>query len=200
MTDNAPPSEVLIAKGSTEYRVKRYIMIVVLIGMGLWVGHDGFNAWPAENARIEQIKVEQRQTSDPQTLTRLTDELKTLKPHTPTDILMQRVLFFLLPPLGIAYLIWTIYNSRGVYRLSGQTLEVPGHPPVDFDEVTAIDKQLWDRKGIAFIDYNHAGKTGRLRLDDFVYQAKPTREIFKRIETHTLARTSAASAAAGDGN
>lgn len=180
--------EVIVAKGSGEYRVKRYIMIAILIIMGLWFGHDGFTKWPADNKRIEQIKIEQRRTTDPATLTKLTDELKTITPRSDLDILMQKGLFFLLPPLGIAYLIWTLYNSRGTYRLAGNKLNIPGHPEIDLDQVTKIDKQLWDRKGIAMIDYDAAGQKGTIKLDDFVYQAKPTRDIFKQIEEHTLAR------------
>lgn len=187
----------IVARASGEYRIKRYIMVAVIVGMGAWFGYDGFKAWPEENARIEQIKQRQRETSDQDELTKLAAELKKLKPHTDTDIALQKVLCFVLPPLGLAYLVWTLYNSRGRYRLEGTKLSVPGHPEIELDQITAIDKQLWDRKGIAYIDYDVAGRTGRLKLDDFVYQPQPTREIFKRVEAHTLARVAGAGPEAG---
>jgi hypothetical protein len=195
--ENTPPSggNIIIARASTEYRIKRYIMVAVVIGMGLWFGYDGFKRWPAENARIERIEQEQRRTDlTAEQRDQLVKERKALPGtrHSDTDLLWQKILFFTLPPLGIAYLAWTIYNSRGHYRLEGTRLAVPGHPAIDLDHITKIDKQLWDRKGIAYIEYDTGAGTGTLRLDDFVYQAAPTREIFKRVEAHTLARVAAA--------
>ncbi len=193
-TDTQPASSnILIARGSAEYRIKRYIMIAIIIGMGLWFGYDGYKGWPEENARIRAIEEEQRQAgTTEERRAELANELKNLKEHSETDILLQKILFFTLPPLGLVYLAWTLFNSRGQYRLEGNRLAVPGHPEIDLDQITKIDKQLWDRKGIAYIDYDAGGQTGRLKLDDFVYQAKPTREIFKRIEEHTLARVASA--------
>jgi hypothetical protein len=56
---------------------------------------------------------------------------------------------------------------------------------VPLSAIRRIDKRLWDRKGIAFIDYDldgSGGAGGRLKLDDFVYERKPTDEIYERIE------------------
>jgi hypothetical protein len=74
-----------------------------------------------------------------------------------------------------------LYGTRGAYRLSGNTLHAPGHPPVPLDAVRAIDQSKWDRKGIVYIDYELNGKTGRLKLDDFMYQREPTDQIHDRI-------------------
>jgi hypothetical protein len=195
MENATETGNIIIAQGSGEYRVKRYIMVAVIIGMGLWFGYDGFKRWPAQNARIDQIEQEQRSPDlTPEQREALAKERKGLPgtKHSDTDLLWQKILFFTLPPLGLAYLVWTLYNSRGRYRLEGTHLSVPGHPTIELDQITKIDKQLWDRKGIAYIDYDANGRTGTLRLDDFVYQAKPTRDIFKRVEEHTLARVAAA--------
>lgn len=157
----------VIAKPSKEYRVKRYLMVLILAGSGLWFMYDGYIGWPAENAEIAK------------------DPKSEKKPHSATDLAIQRWLG-LLVPVGIGVLVFALYNSRGRYVLRDQILNVPGHPPVPLDAIRSIDKTDWERKGIAYINYELPnGTAGRLRLDDFIYDRKPTDEIFKRIEEFT---------------
>jgi hypothetical protein len=93
------------------------------------------------------------------------------------------VLSFALPVLALAMLLRTLYVTRGRYRLADDVLEVPGHPPVPLSAISQIDRRLWERKGIAMLDYELAdGRRGRLKLDDYAYQRKPTDAIFARIE------------------
>ena len=185
------PARPIVARGSTEYRVKRFIMVFILVGAGCWFGYDGFYGYPAENKKVADVEAQlatARAAAKPDEteLTRLEGQLKTLKKHTDTDIRWQRNLFFMLPPVGLAVLIFALYNSRGRYHLQNDVLSVPGHPPVPLDAITAIDKTHWDRKGIAWLDYELPnGKIGRLRLDDFIYQRVPTDDIYKRVEEVT---------------
>jgi hypothetical protein len=89
---------------------------------------------------------------------------------------------------ALLLLTWTFYRSRGLYRLANQTLYAPGHPPVPLDRIQLIDKTLWDRKGIAYVEYQTpAGHTRRLKLDDFLHQPGPTRQICARIEAYLVA-------------
>jgi hypothetical protein len=176
----------IIARAGSYYRNMRYLMAVVLVGMGLWFGYDGFIGWPRENVEFDRLEKE-RQTAEQQgdrnRASQLLAEQNKMKRHTDWDLGLQKFLCFTLPPLGIAVLIWALYNSRGEYRLEGTTLHVPGHPPVPFENITEIDRRLWDRKGIAHVNYDLGdGRQGRLRLDDFVYQRDATDEIFKRVE------------------
>jgi len=169
----SPPREEIVAKGALYYRMTRILMVVMFVGMGSWFAYDGWIGWPEENKKAEL-------------------EPTKYKRHSGTDILLQKVLASTLPPLGIALLIWTFYNSRGAYRLDmNNQLHIPGHPAVPLESITRIDKRLWDRKGIAFIDYavDRQTEPGRLKLDDFVYEREPTDEIFKRVETFVLAET-----------
>ena len=63
----------------------------------------------------------------------------------------------LLPVAGVAFLCWALYNSRGAYRLTGETLRVPGHPPIPLDRIEELDKDKWDKKGIAYVNYRLSG-------------------------------------------
>src|SRR5688572_2258192 len=112
MTTEANVSEEIVAKAGKYYRNTRYLMAIMFIGMGFWFAYDGFIHWPRLKAEAEA---------------KLARGEKTEKPKTNMDILIQRMLGVSLPPLGVALLAWTLYNSRGAYRLSGSTLHVPGH-------------------------------------------------------------------------
>jgi hypothetical protein len=179
----------LVAKASREYRVKRLIIVAMLVVFGLWFGYDGFINWPNENARIKAIGTEieaARKANDEAKVKALDAERSKLKEHSDTDLMFQKVLCFTLPPLGLAVLAWSLYNSRGAYRLQDERLHVPGHPPIPLDAIRSIDKTDWDRKGIAYVNYELVnGAKGAARLDDFIYDRVPTDAIFKRIEDYT---------------
>ena len=68
-------------------------------------------------------------------------------------------------------------------------LHVPGHPPITYDNVRRIDKRKWDRKGIAFIHYEHGNPPmpAVMKLDDFAYERKMTDAILARIEQNVIA-------------
>jgi len=171
------PDEI-IARAGTYYRWTRYLISVgLLIVYGSFFIKDGFVTWPQELKRAQYLE---SIGSHPE-----------VKPHSETDIMINRALGATLPPLGLALLIWTLYKSRGQYRLSGHTLYVPGHPPVPLESIVKIDKTLWDKKGIAVIEYALPASDGsvdttlksrELELDDFVYDRNPTDAIVERIE------------------
>ena len=187
-TDPAPasaaPAGEIVARAGQYYRNTRYIMCALLVGAGLWFAYDGWIGWPEHNRKVAEVKRridEADRAGDTNGAAAARAELgKMSKEKSSSDILLQKILAVSLPPVGIGLLAWALYASRGAYRLSGRTLHVPGHPPVTFDQITRIDKRLWDRKGIAYLDYEGGGK--RIKLDDFVYDRKPTDQIFERIE------------------
>ena len=178
------PSGDIVARAGQYYRNTRYIMCALLVGAGLWFAYDGWVGWPEHNRKVGEVKrrIDQADNAgDTNGAAAARAELgKLSKEKSSSDILLQKVLALSLPPIGIGLLAWALYNSRGAYRLSGRTLHVPGHPAVSFEQITRIDKQLWDRKGIAFLHYE--GSTKSIKLDDFVYDRAPTDKIFERIE------------------
>lgn len=172
----------LVAKAGRYYRVARVLMTVLLLAYGGWSIYDGFISWPKWP------------------ITHPNEE-----PHTQVDILLNKVLGVILPPLGLGVLFWAYYNSRGQYRLESGVLHVPGHPPVPLEKVHSVNRELWDRKGIAYVTYDlteaptrakagapvaYSGVAksarGTLKLDDFVYDRAPVDQIFKAIEASLL--------------
>jgi hypothetical protein len=185
---------VIIAKPGRYYRVARYLMCLLLLAYGVWSIYDGFISWPKWGIT-----------------THLNEERK-----TSTDIMLNKVLGIVLPPTGLFILFWAMYNSRGQYRLENGILHVPGSPPVPLNKIHSVNRELWDRKGIAYVEYDltevpqpsaarpakpgapvayapvayaSAGKKGprgKFKIDDFVYEREPTDEIFKAIEESLL--------------
>jgi hypothetical protein len=172
MTDTnekqATSQSPVAARAATYYRMTRYIMVVVLFGYGLWSIRDGFYRYPQENAAAKAAG-------------------KDILPHPGLDVPFNQVFGIVLPPLAIVMLCYCLYKSRGEIRLDGQTLSAPGHPPVSLDAITAVDQRLWDRKGIAFVEYELPDRKGRITLDDFIYERPPIDEIHKRITDYLAA-------------
>jgi len=191
-SQSSAPTGPIIARASNEYRLKRLVIVVMLVGSGLWFAYDGYIGWPRENQRLAELKKEQesaRKANDDSKVIQLATQIKNVHegtPHSDTDLMMQKLLAFSLPPLGIFVLAWALYHSRGIYRLQDNQLAVPGHPPIPLDAIRSIDRTDWDRKGIAWINYELPNGISRSAcLDDFIYQRKPTDEIFKQIELYT---------------
>jgi hypothetical protein len=165
-----PASPEYVAAAGRYYRNARYLLTLIMFGMGLWFAYDGFVNWPAEQARFAAMTPRQ--------------QAQATRPHTDMDILIQRGLAIVLIPLAPLLLAWFLHRSRGEIRLSNNTLLAPGHPPVPLDAIRQLDMGSWERKGIAYVEYEAPGssRAGRITLDEFVYQCDPIRAIVAHIE------------------
>ncbi len=188
---DAAAADEIIAPPDARYRWKHLIVAIVLIAAGGWFAYDGWIKWPNDNRKIEQVQKDKEAASaagDTAKVELLAKQLQDLSYHGPWDLLLQKFLAFTLPAFGIFWGAWTIKDTRGVYRMSGNTLEVPGHPPVTVDDIRRIDKRKWDKKGIAYLHYEigQPPTSGVLKLDDFAYERKPVDEILERIEKNVM--------------
>jgi hypothetical protein len=188
----------IVAQPEVGYRWKHLIMSILMIAGGMWFAYDGWINWPKMNvdaARVEKQLERAQHDKDDKKAAELSAELRKYEKHNDASILLQKILAFVLPGFGLFWGTWTIKDTRGQYRLAGDTLHVPGHPPVPFDHIRRIDKRKWDRKGIAYLHYEHgAPPTQRvLKLDDYAYERKPTDDILELIERNLLAPSAAAS-------
>lgn len=160
------------------YRNARLLMVALMLGLGGWFIKDGFYSYPKAN---EDAIKKARDNGETDKFDK--DGKFVGKPeHSDTDIALQKVLGFLLIPVGFGYLFFFLNKSRGAYRMEGDVISIPGHPDFRVAEVQRVDKRLWDRKGIAKVDYKTAaGATGTVTLDDFIYDRPPTDAIYYRM-------------------
>jgi hypothetical protein len=167
MADQQTPSSsgTIVATADRTYRLKRFALVLILLVYGGLSIRDGFVKYPADNARARTQGLD-------------------IMPHPGYDVQLNKYLGMILPPLALVFFSWTFYVSRGKYRFDGSAVHVPGHPAVPLIAMRKIDRSKWDRKGIAYVEYQFPGtsKGGTFKLDDFVYQRNPTDQIFARID------------------
>jgi len=192
----AVPESDIVATGGAYYRRMRYIVAGILVITAVWLAYDGWVNWPAMNRKYTEITnqideaTRQIESSDDKPAKdrmehareNLIQERKDLKFHDDLAILLQKILTFALPVLGGALVMWAHHNSRGEIRLTHDTLTAPGHPPVHLDQIVALDTRLWDKKDIAYVDYDVPPAKGRIKLDAFLYETDPIVKIYERIE------------------
>lgn len=200
-TNGAP---VIVARAGRYYRNARYIMFSIIVVMGCWFLYDGFVKYPADNkafaeteAQIRPLReqearaqVQGKKFDNEAELQRLVFQLKNeRRKHDDFGITVQKILGFALPPIGIGLMIYWLRCSRGEIRLENKILTAPGHSPAPLAQIDDLDKALWEKKGIAFVFFTLPnGTTDKICLDDFVYQARPIREIVKAIEAEIAAQ------------
>ena len=170
-----------MAHAGTYYRITRYVMVVLLFGYGIMSIYDGFIRYPRENAEDTAKGLENVR-------------------HPGLDVPFNKSFGVGLPPLSIVMLIYVLRKSRGEFRFDGKTLFAPGHPPVPLENIVAVDQRLWDRKGIAYVDYDLGSDKGRITLDDFIYERPPIDAMHKAITEFIAPPETAASADAPKNN
>lgn len=103
-------------------------------------------------------------------------------PKTKAEITVQFIMFAVAGGVGLLVLInvlrskgrWIEINETGLTTSRGQELT--------FDQITAIDKKKWDKKGIAKVQYQENGREKVLILDDFIYDRPTTDDILRQVE------------------
>lgn len=168
------PGEEIVAGPGSWYRKARYIMAIIVFGCAAWFAYDGWIGYPNKNKQVDEY--EARKEKAP--FARMDD----------LSIAIQKILAVSLPVVGIGIIVWLRYNSRGTFRLKDDVLYAPGHPPIPLDAIRQIDKSKWEKKGIAYIDYEiespiaKEAASGTVTLDDFVYDQDPIDAIMAAIE------------------
>jgi len=178
------PSREIVAKAGKSYRWRRYVMVLLLIGGGLWFLYDGFKGWPDYNKKLADVerRRDEAELKDPELYQKLSQEISRMHAkYSDASLFLQKLLGFSLPPIGLLFLARMLYTSRGEVRLKDDVITAPGHPPVPFTSILELDKRQWDRKGIAYVKYDVDGRRGTVTLDDFVYEQDPIDAIYDRV-------------------
>ncbi len=104
------------------------------------------------------------------------------EPKTEAEIWTQIILAGILLPPGLFFLVrfllarqrWVEADETGLRASWGQQLA--------YDQIVALNKRQWAKKGIAKVVYEQDGRKRRFLLDDWKYEADPTLEILREVE------------------
>jgi hypothetical protein len=195
VTERQLEPQPLSARRAAYFTNMRRIFSLLFLGFGIYCIYDGFFKYPAQRAQYDALKarIEDEKINEDERA-KLSQQLKDLGDRrSDFDILFNQAFGVALPPLAVLLYWRWMHISRGEYRLENDVLSVPGHPPVKLNDITGIDTELMKKKGILFVDYKTAdGQEYTLKLDDFVYDQKPTDAIIDHIRAEMKSRVETA--------
>jgi hypothetical protein len=186
LADDGPMTKAMISPG---YRWRLVLVAVLGFGFAGWFLKDGFLDYPRQRRIFEaydQFVKNDRQADWPAYAQERGWPDGIMGPpgknYSDKDIMLQKVLGFVLLPLGLIFLAgaartvgrWIGLDEDGVITSWGQK--------VPFAAITHINKERWDSKGIAVLFYEVRGEEKRLVLDDWKYDQKATEEILAAVE------------------
>ena len=121
---------------------KRHLFVAVLMaGMGCWFGYDGFVKYPATDAAALYQSIEGREASPEVNL----EAFKRQKTQTQYGFTF---LAFLVAALVGGHL-WKVSKFDFEFDDEGFTCQGQRHA---FKDIKNVDRRLWDKKGIVFVD------------------------------------------------
>ncbi len=121
--------------------------------------------------------------------------------HSETDLVVQKVMGFVLAPIALLMLIRLVWMSTQGATLSDEGLKPSGRTLIPYDEMTGWDTTDYKQKGRIELSYSSGGKDMSYTLDDYKLRAFPTivseiadRRGFESPFEQTLAQEGAAEA------
>lgn len=179
-------TQPIVAKPDRKFFIKRMVIALAVLLGGCYFLYDGFVGYPKHNAKraalVSEVDAATKEGNDAKRAEKekAVRDLGNIK--SDMDILLQKIIGFLMLPPAFYMLTRFLKEARGELRLDGDVLYSPGHPPVPIPSITGVENAKWDKKGIALFDYRLAdGTDGTVKLDDFVFERPPTDAIHDEL-------------------
>lgn len=153
--------------------MKWLVMGLVLIGFGGLCIKDGALVYPQQQAQYEVYEGFAETDNMAGWVERAESEGWSTDPppaRSDMDIYTQWGMLAISWPLGFAALGMVIW-FRG-RKLVATEEALVGHrgERVLYNSITAIDKERWDSKGIAYVLWEEGEESGRIKIDDWVFR------------------------------
>jgi hypothetical protein len=195
------------ARISSIWKKQKLFLAVLLIAFGGWFFFDGVIGYPRANERYKEWKRFHDAKQENEWSAHAKE--KGWKPNEWPEFLASHNLTANPPEVaygpdkiagqygfgsatmvaGIIVLAYWLTQVRRVLRSDDAAVHTPAGTRVPFDAITGVGKKKWDSKGIATVRYEIEGRKGEFIVDDYKFEAKPTRQILAEIEEKLLART-----------
>lgn len=177
------------------YSIRILIIAVALIGGGLWFLYDGLVGYPRQQEIYEAYQQIREDHDDWRVRWAevaaergwpVTDE--TPQGYSDTEILVQRIFAAVLLPLGALVAVSYLRLLRRWISSDEAGLRTSWGARVPWEAIQSLDKQRWQRKGIAVVRYEDAGTPRRITLDDWKYDTAAIERIVSEVEAELARR------------
>mgnify|MGYP006428895049 CR=1 FL=1 len=182
------PATATIAKG---YRARLGLIAFALLAFAVWGAYDGFVKYPKLIERYAQYQsiVEEYPQDFQREWKRYAAKRgwPTDKPadKTESDLWFQYGIIIIALPLGLYFLTAFVRSRSRWVESDAASLRTHDGRETQWDQIKNIDKTRWKSKGIAVVEYEEAGQTRRITLDDWKFKREPTAAILAEVEAHT---------------
>jgi hypothetical protein len=176
------------ARVNRSYFLKQTAGVVLCAGAGLYCLYDGLYAYPERNRiheQFEQFKLEHRSDWSSAWIEHARKNHLPIEPLEPKSQLSIQAQFIMAALSFAGFGFFAIAAGWCVGRwieLDGDELRTSSGQSFKMSEITKLDTERWADKGIAFVHYEQGSRTGRIRLDDYLYDAVMTKQIYSRLE------------------
>ncbi len=155
-------------------------------GMALWFLFDGLVTYPRQRERaLEYQRFEKEKRLDEWEEFAQERGWSTENPGEPktvADSQEQFVFVGLLIPPGLIFLYRFLRARKRWIEVTETGLVASWGQQVEFDQIVALNKKLWAKKGIAKVIYQVDRRDRRFILDDWKFEADPTEDILRQVE------------------
>ena len=171
-----------------KYMWRLGLTALAFLGIALWFLYDGAITYPRQRERA--LMFQELEEEDRLGQWREITSQRRWPPEDPGKPKEEFEIYFQLVIAALAALPGSLYSflflrTRGCWIEVNETgLRTSWGPQLEFGQIVAIDKKKWKSKGIARIHYRQDGRRRRLLLDDWKYNAEPTRAILREVESH----------------
>ena len=183
------PSE---ARVSPIWKKQKLFVALFMIAIGGWFFWDGLIGYPRSNEHFlahQQLEKEGRSGEWAAYAKERGWDTKVAEHYMGRDKIIGQYVFGTLAAVAgaLVLLYWATQKGR-VLKTDDEAVYTPAGTRVPFGAVTGIGKKKWDSKGLATVRYELGGKKGKFIIDDYKFDAEPTRAILSEIETRLLAQ------------
>ena len=174
------------ARITPTWKKQKGFLALFLAGFGLWFLFDGMTGFPRSNERWrkhEELKAEGR-LSEWASFAKNAgwNEEPPHKLYKKEDIAGQYIAGIVLLLAGAWTFIYWTGQIKGVFRLDGDAISIPGGQRIPLEAVTGINRKKWDAKGLATVYFSTGGRRGKFILDDYKFDRGPIHAIMAAIE------------------
>ena len=178
---------------------------VLCLFVGVWFLKDGYYEYPRQREifRAYSALAEKNELAKWRALAHERgwpedSDVQQGKDHSDGGIMLQKAIGWALIPVSLLFAIGYVRMRARWIACDGQAITTSWGLTVPLEAVSSLNKDRWDTKGIAVAHFNHNGQPGRVVLDDWKHETKPTRAIVDQIGAR-LGEHGGAEEPSGDG-